>query len=328
MIVLLVFLIAIGSLVLIKSADITVSSISSLSRTTRAGSFFMSAIVLAAGTSLPELFVAITSSLDGSPSLSFGNVIGANITNILLVSGVSAVLFAKVQVRGNILKKDLSIAVLAGIIPFLLVLDRELSRVDGLILLSIYGVYASSLFRSRYLEIARERQSNEDTIDRILRKISVVSKHNYQDIGRLFLGIALLLGSAEIIVRVASEIAQLINAPLFLVGLIIVSLGTTLPEFAFSLRSLRDRHPTMFFGNLLGSVIANSTLVVGTAAIITPIQVVAFDNYSVAFGVFLLGVVLFWLFTHTKATLTRREGFILALLYIGFVLVQFWLGGD
>jgi cation:H+ antiporter len=320
----LIILIIVSSFVLIKAADITVSSVSRLSHATHASPFFLSAIVLALGTSLPELFVAITSSLDGTPNLSLGNVIGANITNLALVSGVSAVLFARVKVQGNILKKDLGVTMFAGIVPFLLIFDRELSRVDGLILLSVYGVYATSLFRVRYMEIAKEQsESQENAINKIIRQTIVVGKHNYQNIGKLFLGIALLLASAEAIVRIANQTADILGVPVFLVGLILVSFGTTLPEMAFSIRSLGEHHPTMFFGNLLGSIIANSTLVVGVAAIIAPIQVVALSNYSIAFVMFIVSIILFWMFTKTKRALVRWEGLVLILLYIGFVIVEF-----
>lgn len=323
-IILLLIGISFFSLVLIKAADITVSSISKLSKATKAGSFFLSAIVLAIGTSLPELFVAVTSSLGGSPNLSLGNVIGANITNIALITSIGAILFSNIRVQGGILKKDLGVALLAGIVPFLLIFDGELSRVDGLILLSIYGVYASSLFRARYMAIAKERsEQEEDVVGKIFRQIVVVGKHNYQSIGRLFLGITLLLVSAEAIVRIANELSGILNIPVFLVGLIILSLGTTLPELAFSIRSLTDHHPTMFFGNLLGSVIANSTLVIGVAAVISPIRVVAAENYLIAFIAFCISFFLFFIFTRSKNMLSRWEGVILLLIYLVFVVVEF-----
>lgn len=326
MVILYIVFIIVTSLVLIKAADITVGAISKLSKTLKTGAFFMSAIVLAVGTSLPELFVAITSSLGGTPNLSLGNVIGANITNIALVSSISAIAFASVRVQGAILKKDLGVALLAGLVPFILIFDRELSRVDGLILLSIYGVYTSSLFKARFMQIAEERREIEDdSISRLFRKITIASKNNSQTIGRLFIGITLLLASAEIIVRLATEVSLSLNIPIFLVGLIILSLGTTLPELAFSIRSLRDHHPTMFFGNLLGSVIANSTLVIGVAAVISPIRIVAFDSYSVAFVMFSLTFGLFWLFTHTKMKLERWESMIMLILYLVFVAIEFLL---
>lgn len=312
------------SLVLIKAADIAVGAISKLSKTLRTGAFFLSAIVLAVGTSFPELFVALTSSLGGTPNLSLGNVIGANITNISLVTSITAIVFGTIKVQGNVLKKDLGVALLAGVVPFLLIFDTVLSRVDGLILLSIYGVYASSLFRTRYMEIAEEQiEAQEDVVGKIFRQIVVVGKNNYQTIGRLFFGVTLLLVSAEAIVRMANTLSGHLNIPVFLVGLIILSLGTTLPELAFSIRSLRDHHPTMFFGNLLGSIIANSTLVIGVAAVISPIRVIAFENYTIAFITFCLSFLFFFIFARTRHTLSRAEGIILLLIYVMFVVIEF-----
>ncbi len=153
-----------------------------------------------------------------------------------------------------------------------------------------------------------------------------MGKSHYHDIGKLFLGITLLLLSGEAIVRIANLVALNINIPIFLVGLIILSLGTTLPELAFSIRSLTDHHPTMFFGNLLGSVIANSTLIVGIVAVISPIHVVVFDNYLVAFMAFVVSFLVFWFFTRTKHRLERWEALILLLIYIAYVVVEFAIG--
>ncbi len=325
MIVVYLVLIAICSLILIKAADLTVSAISRLSEVTRAGSFFISAIVIAIGTSFPELFVGLTSAINGSPNLSFGNVLGANIANIALIAGIGAVVFNRVQVQGEIVRRDLAIALIAGLTPFILVFDLELGRVDGLVLLSIYGVYVSSLFRERYMQIAKTRsESGSQNLDKIFRQISTVGKNHFQDFGRMFLGVALLLASAEGIVRIAKQISLMLSIPVFIVGLIIVSLGTTLPELAFSIRSLRDRHPTMFFGNLLGSIIANSTLVIGLTSVISPLQIEAINEYAVALATFVLVFLLFSLFVRTKAALVRWEAVILLLCYIVFVIVEFF----
>mgnify|MGYP000098598273 CR=1 FL=1 len=325
MIFIYLLLILVASVVLMKAADVVVISISKVGRLTRANYFFITSVLLAFGNSLPDLFLAITSSLDGSPSLSLGNVIGSNITKLTLVSGVSAIIFASVQVQGSILKKELGITILAGLAPFLLIIDGELSRVDGLILISLYGAYVSSMFRAKYIRDMNSKNysTNPSTF---LRQLAITGKHSHQDIARLFWGLALLLGSSEVIVRLAGNAAQIMQIPIFLVGLVIISLGTTLPELAFSIRSLSDHHPTMFFGNLLGSMIANSTLVIGIASIILPIRDVYINNYFYAFFVFVVVSVLFWMFTHSKKNLSRWEGIVLVLFYICFIAVEFILG--
>src|SRR3989344_5600545 len=115
-------------IILIRASDEVVKALRRLSRETHTKTFILSAILLAVATSFPELFVGITSALEGTPSLSFGNVLGANIANISLVAGLSAFFAGKVYVQGGFLKKDVIIALIAGVLPLFLVLDKTLSR--------------------------------------------------------------------------------------------------------------------------------------------------------------------------------------------------------
>lgn len=318
----LIFLLFFFSIVLIESSEMVVVAIRRIARYMQTGIFVISVLVLAIGTSLPELFVGITSAIDKSPSLSFGNVIGANIANMSLVVGLSAFISGRVNVVGNYLKKDVFVALIAGILPLLLAVDGRLSRVDGLILLATYGAYATSLFRERYQEIAQEHKK-ENFFARILRQATVADIQKARNFGRLFIGLALVLFSANIIVRLATQLAVLTNIPVFLIGLVLLSIGTTLPELAFSFRSLGDHEPSMFFGNILGSIIANSTLVVGVTATISPIKIMAPEEYLVAAGTFVITFILFYIFIRSKHRLERWEAAVLFVMYLAFVLIAF-----
>lgn len=322
MVPILILIILLFSLLLIKSADFVVVALRRISRQTKTGVFALSALVLAIGTSLPELFVAITSSLEAEGNLALGNVLGANIANISLVAGFSSLIAGKVIVHGDFLKREVYIALFAGLLPILLIVDGTLSRVDGLILLASYGAYATSLFRTRFLEIAQEHKK-ESFFYRFIRQFNHIESARTRELGRLFVGIALLLISADVIVRVAKQLALAANIPVFLVGLVVLSIGTTLPEIAFSFRSIEDHQPTMFFGNILGSIIANSTLVIGIAALISPIKVVAVGANIEAAIAFILVFFVFWNLVRTKFRLDRWESFILLVLYIIFVIVEF-----
>jgi len=321
MILALILAIYILSFVLIKSADQMVLAIRHLSKSS-GGTFILSALLLALATSFPELFVGITSALEGSPNLSLGNILGANIANLSLVAGLAAFTVGRVNVHGEFLKRDVWIALIAGILPLILVFDGQISRVDGLILLAIYGTYAGSFFKHRFLEIAKEIEERT-FVHRFFRKITHIDGNKTKEVARLFLAVAVLLGSAGLIVKIAERLAQAANIPVFLVGLIILSLGTTLPEIGFSLKSLEDKEPTMFFGNLLGSIIANSTLIVGVAALISPIKVVAIEEYAIAAAAFVIIFLTFWFFIRSKLKLERWEAAVLLVLYLAFVVVEF-----
>lgn len=308
--------------ILMKSTEITVVSLRRLSRKTGTRIFTLSAIILALGTSFPELFVSLTSALEGVSSLPLGLVIGSNIANISLVAGLSALATGQVTVHGNFLRRDIFIALIAGILPVLLVLDRSLSRVDGLILLSVYGAYASSFFKSQFIKISRGHKK-QSFFHRFLRQFNHIDSQKTREYGRLFIGIALMLFSADIIVRIAKALAVAIDVPVFLVGLIFLAVGTSLPELAFSFRSLRDRAPAMFFGNLLGSTIANSTLVIGLAAVLAPVRVLAVEEYLVSVIAFVVIFSLFVWFIRSKHRLDRWEAVLLLILYFIFVVIEF-----
>ncbi len=151
--------------------------------------------------------------------------------------------------------------------------------------------------------------------------------HTSKELGRLFAGIALLLFSADVIVKLSTSLASESDVPIFVIGLVILAIGTSLPEFAFSIRSVKNNEPTMFLGNLLGSVIANSTLIVGLAAVIQPIQVDFGKSYLAASTTFILAYLLFWKFIQTKFRLERWEGILLILLYSVFIAYEFLIGG-
>lgn len=317
-----ILLIIVFSFVLIKSADLVIVALRRIARQTKTGVFFLSAIILALGTSLPELFVSITSALEKAPNLTLGVVVGSNIANISLVLGLTALIVGKVNVHGDFLKRDVAIALIAGILPMILILDKELGRVDGLILLAVYVAYATGFFRGRFLEIAEEHKQ-ESFFYRFLRRFNHIDSIKTKEFGRLFAGVALLLFSADMIVRFSTQLATSIGIPIFLIGLILLAAGTSLPELAFSLRSLEDHQPSMFFGNLLGSTIANSTLVIGTAAVIYPIKVVASNEYMIAVVAFLVIFISFWYFIKTKHRLDRWEAGVLLLFYVIFLVVEF-----
>ena len=284
--------------------------------------FILSALLISVATSFPELSVGISSGLEGTPSLSLGNIMGANIANISLIAGLSAWVAGRVGVHGDFLKRDVAFALIAGMLPLIFVLDGELGRSDGLILLIAYAAYASSFFKHRFLQIAEEHKKGS-YIQRFLRRFTHVSTDKTKEAGRLFLAICALLIAANIIVRIARVLAESAGIPVFLIGLILVSIGTTLPELAFSFRALDDKEPTMFFGNILGSIIANSTLIIGITAILSPIKVFDAKEYITAAVAFVLIFLTFWFFIKSKLKLERWEAGFLLLLYLIFVVVEF-----
>lgn len=307
------------SFLLIKATDILMVNLKSLASRTKIGAFAISGLFIALGTSLPELFVGITSALRGTPNLSLGNVIGANIANLSLIIGGAALISGAVQVQGNFLRQDVFYAFLAGAAPMVLLFDKNLSRIDGLILLSLYGFYQAVVFSQR--EKDKVSEDEEGFIHRLLRRLS--HRGTKRELGWIFLGVGLLIFSADILVRLASKIAIVLNVPILLIGLVVISIGTCLPELAFGSEAIRKHQPAMVFGNLLGSIVANGTLIIGIVALISPIRIQAFAEYLVATMAFVIIFGAFYFFTRTKHRLDRWEGAFLIGFYLAFVLSEF-----
>ncbi len=323
MILVYLVLVLLFSFLLIKATDILMINLKALSRKTRIGQFAITAFLLALGTSLPELFVGITSALEGEPSLSLGNVIGSNIADVSLVIGGAALVGGAVSVRGIFLKRDVFYAFLAGAAPMVLLFDRNLSRIDGLILLALYGFYNFWIFTERYRakKTGLLKEEEENFVRRLIRKLN--HKGTKRELAWIFLGIALLLFSADVLVRVAKGLAIALNIPVLLIGLLLVAVGTSLPELAFSLKAIQEKESEMVFGDLLGSIVANGTLIIGITSLIAPIKIRAFDEYLVATMAFVLSFGLFYFFIRTKKKLERWEGALLIGFYLAFVLSEF-----
>lgn len=314
-IVLILFL----SFLLVKATDILVVNFKSLSEKTRFSKFALTSLILGLATSLPELFVGISSAIEGQTILSLGNIIGANIANISLVIGGAALIGGSVLVRDSFLRRDVFYVFLAATSPILLLADKNLSRIDGVILIILYVLYQLLIFNEHKSRFKKK----EIFYQRFLRKINT-NNNSKKELVWIIFGIILLLFAANALVKIAVNLASTFNLPLLLVGLLIVAIGTTLPELVFSIEALRKRQSDMVFGNLLGSIVANSTLIIGLAVLISPVKIQSTGNYFLSTMAFLLIFVFFYLFIRTKKRLDRWEGGILLLTYLLFVFFEFY----
>jgi cation:H+ antiporter len=314
-------LIAFFSFSLVKATDILIINLRRLAKTTRLGEFAITTMLLALATSLPELFVGITSALEGTPNLSLGNIIGSNIADLSLVIGGAALIGGTVGVHGQFLRRDVFYAFLAGAAPMILLFDKSLSQVDGLILLALYGFYHVIVFTERKKEMVTAKKEEEGMVRQLLRRLN--HRGGGKELAWVFLGVALLLFSADMIVRIAGWMTFSLHIPLLLIGLFVVAVGTSLPELAFELKAVRAHKPEMVFGDLLGSIVANGTLVIGFTALLAPIRIRAFDEYLLATMVFVATFALFYFFIRTKKKLERWEGSLLLGFYFLFIFLEF-----
>lgn len=309
-----------------KATEFTLNAFQVLVAKMKVRKMVVAALLVALSTSLPELFVGILSALEGQPEISLGNVLGSNVANLSLVIGGAALVSGSVSVVGDFMKKELVAAFLAGCLPILLVMDGNLTRIDGLLLLGAYGVYISEVV------IAGEHKSLAEKGGRrhygILKKLKKLHK-NHGDVWLLKLlgGIAGLILAADLLVKMASGLASSLGLPPFLIGLLVVSIGTSLPELVLEIGAIKRKEIALVFGDLLGSIVANATLIIGVTTLIHPVNVGGTSRYDLASFMFVLLFGFFWMFTNSKKRLDRWEGLVLLGLYFMFVGLEFWLSG-
>jgi cation:H+ antiporter len=308
---------------LVKATEHLVGEVRDISQITHLGKYGLTAFLLAFATSLPELVVGIASAIEGRPQLALGNVLGSNIADISLVMGGVAIVGGSIRVIGEFLKRDLFSTFLAGSLPLLLLVDGSLSRIDGLILLVVYIWFTYTVLAEKTEELAEYQEQQQQKITHrifVRLKQTEARRHYFW----LLFWAAVLIFSADMLVRISTSFAGDLGIPVILIGMFFIAMGTSLPEFAFELKAMRSGETAMIFGDLLGSVVANSTLILGITSIINPIQLDGgFTPYLLATVAFVVLFGLFWMFTSTKRTIERWEGVLLLLVYILFAYFEF-----
>ena len=226
------------------------------------------ATVAAFATSSPEMSVAINSALEGQPEIALGDVLGSNVVNIALVLGL-ALVFASIRVGHGTVTRDYSAAIMAPALVGLLALDGSLGPIDGVVLLVVFAAWLVQTA----IAARRLRDATEAVLMERSRTSVVIS---------LIIGLAMLIAAGRFIVSGAVDISVALGWDQFVVGAVIVALGTSAPELATMIVARLRRHDEVAVGTILGSNIFNTLLIVGTAAVIHPISI---NSSEMAIGI-------------------------------------------
>lgn len=296
---------------LIKSVDSFVSAATKIAKHLKISVYTISFLLVAIATSLPETMVGITSAIDHNPILSFGNAIGSNIALVTLIAAIPILFFRPIPTRSIVASKDVYIAAFFCFLPLMLITDGVLSRLEGVVLLAMYAAYMVFVLKQ------------SKGIERIMDSLERI---NLAKQAFLFIvSLAFLLLASEVIVKTAAQFSVILNLSLGFVGLSITAVGTSLPEIAVSIAGARKNKSQQVLGNIVGSLIANSTLVLGITAVITPITITnTFFGIQTICALF-LAVAIFLKFVRSRETLDKKEAFLLLGFYIVFILMEFKL---
>jgi len=272
--------------------------------------------VVAFGTSCPELVVSVVAAVkpDGG-SLALGNIIGSNIANLALILGVSAII-RPVRVEKSTLRREMPIA-LGGVVLFSILawLGSGLSRIDGVILLAGFIAFIIYCIKSA-------RKSDDKALGDLDEAASRKRESRRVDVILVIVGVIALAFGAHLMVSSAVFIAGRMGVPTFVIGVTVVALGTSLPELAASVVASIKGHSDLCVGNVAGSNIFNSLLILGVVALIRPIAVDASLFRFQIPAMLVFSMVIFPLM-YTGMKLSRREGIGLLLAYIAFIWISF-----
>lgn len=315
--------IIIGVALVIWGADRLTEGASSLARGMRVPEIVIGLTIVAAGTSAPELFVSLVSALKGTSDLAVGNVIGSNIFNTLLIVGCSAAV-APIAVAPNTVKKDIPFAIVASLLFFILCFDdmssphlwgNEITRQDGLILLVGFLAFMFYTFRmainSGQLKLREEELGVEPV------KEPRDYSHLWRNLAWIVVGLACLIGGSNLFVDSATYVAHRFGIRQSIVGLTIVAGGTSLPELATSVVAAYKGRSAIAIGNVIGSNVFNILFILGVTAVIHPLRIMGITIVDLM--TMLISIGLMWLFAITKYYVSRREGWVLILTFVGYM---------
>ncbi len=301
----LIFVVSMAAL--IYGADFVIEESERIAFHYNISSFVIGATVIALGTSLPEMAASIVASIHHKSDLAVSNVIGSNILNIALVLGIVFIIAKKMMPKRDMFADDSAWA-LFPIMVFLIVgYDGTISRFEGFVYVAKMGAYLMFLFNNAADVL-------EEEVDESLAK----EPFDWKKTGMMLaIGFVLVIGGANYAVESASQIARSFGVSEWIIGLLLVAFGTSLPELVVSIQAAKKRNADMIIGNIIGSNVANFTMVIGLAAMVNPLKVSFEENAFDIMTALILTVMLVFV---TANRLYNRSTGIVFLLMLSLVI--------
>lgn len=312
-----ILLLAAGFVVLIYGANKLVDAASDLALRLKVPPIVIGLTIVAFGTSAPELSVNLIAAARHSTDIALGNIIGSNILNVLLILGISSAI-APLTVKSNTTWIEIPLAFLSALVVLAMVSDiwldqagqGKVSRSDGIILLFFFIIFLVYNF-----QLARKGMGDEEAPETKLYSLPMAVFY-------ILFGLALLVLGGRLIVDNAVALARLAGLSERLIGLTVVSIGTSLPELATSIVAARKKSTDLAIGNVVGSNIFNVFLVLGLSSIVYPIPITGGNIFDILVNILASALLFIFLFTGKGRRLERWEGILFLLLYLAYLI---WL---
>ena len=312
-----ILLLAVGFAFLVKGADFFVEGSSSIAKKLKVPPIIIGLTIVAMGTSLPETAVSVTASLVQNNELAVSNVVGSNIFNLIFVIGVCSIL-TPIMVQKATVVRDIPLSL--GCALFLLVLGvsglgdkagMTLGHADGVIFLIVFAGYIFTMVRSAMKARAAGQKVEIEGVE----ECDNMKELSYgKSILFLIVGAAAIAFGGDLTVDTASRIAIELGMSQTLVGLTIVSIGTSLPELVTSVVAARKNEVDMAVGNAVGSNIFNILMVLGISSAISPVALIRENIIDIV--LLMVFSVMVWIFAGTRKKIERKEGIIMVVVYL------------
>lgn len=315
-----ILLIALGFALLVKGADFLVDGASGVAKRFHIPEIIIGLTIVSIGTSMPELFVSITSAIDGYSDMAIGNVIGSNLCNLLLILGISA------AINPIIFKKEtklIEIPICIGTsIVFLILanIGNSISRIDAIILIALFIAFICYTImmakKGEDFDEISEEEKQRSAEEGKKRKIIV-------NIIYIIVGIIALKIGGDLVVEHSEKIAKMFNVSDKIIGLTIVAIGTSLPELVTSVTAALKKNSDIAIGNIIGSNIFNMLLIIGAAAAISPMNYNT--SYNLQMGILIVATIVLGIFPYTdrKDEMTISNGITYLMLYALYMAMLF-----
>ncbi len=303
---------------LVFSAKWLIDSLTRIAKYLGWKEFVVAFFTVSLGAVAPEFFIGIISAVNRVPELAFGNILGQNILLFSFTVGICALILKNgIEVESKTVKGGSTFAVMAALLPLILILDGNLSRSDGVILLLFFFIFIYWLFskKERFSKVyeGMDEKAKKGGIGSFLKNVALVVA-----------GFTIVILSAQGIVESSKFFSEFAGVSIPLIGILIVAVGVGLPETYFSVMLAKKGQSWMILGGLMGAVAMSSTLVLGTVALIDPITIDMADRsaFFLARIFLVLCAVLFLFFVRSGRRISTKEGIILLFIYAAFVITE------
>ncbi len=304
------FILYIFSFIIIwLGAGYIVNSVEKVSKKLNISTFTVSFFILGVLTSAPEVAVGIGSLIENKPEIFIGNLIGGVIIIMFLIIPILSIFSKGISVSNSVSNNILLYILLFSLLPSFFLINASLKRVDGVLIILFYVI----------LYLILRKKNNLLTKDSV--KIMAKKEYSLFDLLLMIFGVGMVFISSNFIVNQTIAYSNLFNIPELYISLIVLSLGTNLPELSIAIRSIVSGKKDIAFGNYLGSIAAN-ILIFGIITAIGGDISISNNNFFYTFFILFIGSIMFYFFSRSGKKISVKEGYLLLLVYIVFIIFE------